>query len=331
MIRPFDWRDLPLLHRVRGRGLCLAAQLAYTRGPQALAGVIVDAFSGGRSPATLVVRDQTAARGPGGPSGIGQLDHRPGQPHARLAFFAPVELMDLASGTELLEALARSAGERGAQNLIAEVEEHNPAFEQLRRAGFSIYARQRIWRADPPETAGARPSAAVEPGESLWRAESPADILPIRNLALNLVPSLVQQIEPLIERQGGGMVHGSDEELLAYLEIERGPLGVWIQPYLHPAVEYAEQLLSSFLAAAVDPRRRPVYACVRSYQSWMNGALDRLGFLPEADQAVMVRRLAVPLRETAPLVERALAAARAEPGPAGFAKSGDRSSGVGGR
>ena len=52
VIRPFDMRDLPQFARVKDRGLCLASQLAFTRGPQALQAVLVDACSGARDPAS---------------------------------------------------------------------------------------------------------------------------------------------------------------------------------------------------------------------------------------------------------------------------------------
>lgn len=334
MIRPFDMRDLPLLARVKDRGLCLASQLAFTRGPQALQAVLLDAFSGARGPATIVVRSDGAL-------GIGQLLHRPDQPHARLAFIAPAELMEGEIGIELLEGLGRSAGERGAHHLIAEVDEESPAFEVLRRAGFAIYARQRIWLLAPRPKGGlaqgmwVRPDASAQPrvlkaGDPStarsgrgskpeaggWRPEAKKDSLPIRSLYASLVPGLVQQVEPPSDRVGSGMVHYEAGELLGYIDLERGPLGEWMQPYFHPAAGTAEMLLDAFLA--VRDRRQPLYACVRSYQSWMNGALQRLGFEPARDQAVMVRSLVAVVRDPSPANTPALERARAEPGPAGY-------------
>lgn len=326
MIRPFDMRDLPLLARVKDRGLCLASQLALTRGPQALQAVLLDAFSGARGPATIVVRSDGAV-------GIGQLLHRPDQPHARLAFIAPAELMEGEIGIELLEGLGRSAGERGAHHLIAEVDEDSPAFEILRRAGFAIYARQRIWRlaagrwVDPmkqerrgPVRAGeASTDASVgrsKPKAAGWRPEAKKDSFPIRSLYASLVPGLVQQVEPPSDRVGSGVVHYEAGELLGYLDLERGPLGEWMQPYFHPAAATAETLLAAFLGER--DHRQPLYACVRSYQSWMNGALQRLRFEPARDQAVMVRSLVAVLREPSPASAPALERARAEPGPAGY-------------
>ena len=43
-------------------------------------------------------------------------------------------------------------------------------------------------------------------------------------------------------------------------------------------------------------RDRPVYVCVRSYQSWMSRPLERLWFESAVDQAVMVKRLAIGVR-----------------------------------
>jgi hypothetical protein len=216
--------------------------------------------------------------------------------------------MEDSAGTRLIEALGQSAGERGAHHLIAEVDEGSPAFESLRQTGFAIYARQRIWRLELPQV-----SAPVKPGSSPWRPEASTDLVSIRNLYFTLVPPLVQQVEPLAERPGAGFVYAPQDEVFAYLETERGPLGTWLQAYFHPAADDAEELLAAFLAGMVDPRRRPLYACVRSYQSWMNRALEKLGFLPLRDQAVMVKRLAVAVQAEIQVAERGLASARAEP------------------
>jgi len=48
MIRELDWRDLPLLHRVRDRGICPDSQLAFTRGANAFQNALLDVFIPGR-------------------------------------------------------------------------------------------------------------------------------------------------------------------------------------------------------------------------------------------------------------------------------------------
>ena len=155
MIRPFDWRDLTLLHRVRHRGLCLDSQLAYTRGPNVLQYALLDMLNPGRTAHTLVLR-------PGAQASIGQVLLPAGRNGAHIAFISPAEVLEDKDGVELLEALARAAGEHGAHSLIAEVDEDSPGFESLRRSGFAIYSRQRIWQltglpapSDAAKTAGA--------------------------------------------------------------------------------------------------------------------------------------------------------------------------------
>jgi hypothetical protein len=47
-------------------------------------------------------------------------------------------------------------------------------------------------------------------------------------------------------------------------------------------------------------RSRPVYIGVRSHQAWLAPLLDELGYKSGPRQAVMVKRLVVPLKEAAP-------------------------------
>lgn len=290
MIRPFDWRDLHLLHRIRHRGLCLDSQLAYTRGPNVLQYALLDMLSPGRMAHTLVLR-------PGGEASIGQVQLPAGRNGAHIVFISPAEVLEERGGAELLEAMARAAAEHGAHNLIAEVDEDSPAFESLRRAGFAIYSRQRIWRRVPSSPPAARPAAEAAP---VWRPETPADEMAVAGLYANLVPALVQQVEPPPARHDRGLVHWRQGELLGYLGVNTGPRGVWVQPYFHPAAEDPEQLLAQSLEDLHDPR--PLHMCVRSYQSWMTAPLHDLGFEALADQAVMVKRLAVSLRQPQPVL-----------------------------
>jgi hypothetical protein len=54
--------------------------------------------------------------------------------------------------------------------------------------------------------------------------------------------------------------------------------------------------MASFLNQFDDRHRRTLYVCVRSYHGWMSATLERLGFEPCNDQAVMVKRLAARVR-----------------------------------
>jgi len=300
-IRPLDVRDLRLLHRLRRDGLCLHAQVAYTRGPHALQTALLDVLTPGRSTHTLVARPLL----PGEPAAVGQIAHDLGDSVARLGFIGPTAQVDGAVGLGLLDALSQEAGMRGAHNLIAEVDEDQPAFECLRRAGFAVYARQQIWRWEGTPS----PEQAYD---DVWRSEVPGDGEAIAWLVANLVPGLVLQVEAAPGRSRRGLLHWAEGELRAYLDLERGPRGVWAQPYIHPAVEAIDMLLAAFLRRSAESDR-PVYLCLRSYQSWMVGALVRLGFERVAEQAVMVRRLAATVRRAVPAPLPALNGRRVEP------------------
>jgi hypothetical protein len=177
----------------------------------------------------------------------------------------------------------------------------------MRNAGFAIYTRQRIWCLEGTSVLD------VLPGPDVWQREFDADESAINHHYLNIVPALVQQVElpPKIDRKD--FSHWHDDDLLGYLDIERGPLGVWVDPYFHPAVENLDDLLVSFLANYSDSQKRPLFFSVRSYQGWIGHALERLGFEPHSDQAVMVKRLAVSIRRPALSPLPSVEGTRAEP------------------
>jgi len=157
-----------------------------------------------------------------------------------------------------------------------------------------------------PDTPAAPAESSSSPGAPVWRLESSADTVAITGLYANLVPALVQQVEPPPANHEQGLVHWRQGELLGYLGVNSGPRGVWVQPYFHPAAEDPERLLAQALEEIPDRRTRPLTMCVRSYQSWMTAPLHDLGFEARADQAVMVKRLAVNLRQMQPALMPAL-------------------------
>ena len=222
MIRTFDWRDLGLLHGARAAGLCLDSQLAFTRGSNTIQNVLLDMLTPGRTACTLVSRPEE--KGEVGPA-IGQILHRAGEPHARLSFIGPVESKGNPHVVRLLDSLSQSAGERGALRLIADVDEQSPIFEDMRNAGFAIYTRQRIWCLEDT------PVLEDSPSPDVWQREIDSNESAINHLYLNIVPALVQQVElpPKIDRKD--FSHWHEDELLGYLDIDRGPLGVWVDPF----------------------------------------------------------------------------------------------------
>jgi len=222
---------------------------------------------------------------------IGQIHHTAGERAARLTFVTPERGIDSPGLAALLESLAWQAGERGACSLLAEVEETSPAFETLRRVGFSVYGWQRVWK------------IKEIPGDNhipnVWEVATDLDSLPIRALYQALVPPLVQGAEPMIERALTGLVYEQTGELLAYIEPTYGPRGIYLQPLIHPAVDDVLKLVRSFLSGLSFSLGRPVYLAIRSYQAWLENALAELEVEVGERQALLVKHLMVQQRAPA--------------------------------
>jgi hypothetical protein len=286
-LRPFDWRDLTVLHRYRAQGLCLDAALSITRGSNLAPSVLLSYLT----PVTGIFTWVCANDHDKQPL-MGQITHAQDETFARLSFLAPEEALESPSLFDLLEQLAQRAGESGAFNLLAEIDEKSIAFEPLRRAGFAIYARQRIWKLTENRT-------EIKP-DIPWIAASSSDMIGVQILYHNVVPGLVQQVEPLSSKQVGGLVCHYDGEIIGYVDLKYGSQGIWAQPFIHPDVEDVESRLRDLLPSFHNQRGRAVYLCVRSYQSWLEPALEALDAQPGPLQAVLVKRLAVQQRSAKP-------------------------------
>jgi hypothetical protein len=286
-VRPFDWRDLPKLHKYRSRGLYLDKTLVLTRGPGLVpARALLSYFA----PATGIFTYLSWNNGSPKQTLIGQVNHEFKSPYARLSYLAPVTALHSPSFSSLIEHMIVKVGERGAFHLLAEVDEHENAFEVLRESSFAIYARQRIW------SLSGEPAGQILP--TPWRESSDRDNFPIITLYNNLVPGLVQQVESLSGHTPEGLVFSQGNDVLAYIEIRSGPRGIWLQPFIHPDIDHLPERLADLLHSMPFRGSRPVHICIRSYQSWLEPSLQDLGAKPSSLQAVMVKHLALAKRVT---------------------------------
>jgi len=141
-IRPFDWRDLPLLYRYRQRGVFLDSALSLTRGPMLVsAGALLSYFAPATGIFTYLCDRDDRIEVPM----IGQVKHISGSSSAQLSFLAPGTMLESASLPSLLDQIAYQIGTRGAFHILAEVDDSCSAFEALRQAGFAVCTRQHIW------------------------------------------------------------------------------------------------------------------------------------------------------------------------------------------
>jgi hypothetical protein len=185
------------------------------------------------------------------------------------------------------------------------VDESSQVYPVLRRAGFAIYARQRIWRLDG--------KAIGDEDRVSWRSSRSGDVIGAHSLYSNVVPGLIQQVEPLPKKVLKGFVLYQHGELRAFVELKYGRNGIWVQPFVHPDAEFFDRHLIQLLRQLPGRRGRPLYICVRSYQSWLETAIEEAGAQSGPQQAVMVRHLSVNLRVKQALPVHAINGTRTEP------------------
>lgn len=301
-IRPFEWRDLLVLHRYRHQGLFLDTASVLTRGSMLVpAGALLASFAPATGIFTYVCEGEEQAELPL----VGQVVHSAGSSFARLSFLTPESAVESADLPALFDQIAIEIGERGGLYLLAEVNDDSPSIQALHRAGFAIYARQRLWylASEPQGDAQDVP----------WKSCTSKDLITVRSLYNNLVPGLVQQIEPLQRDYPRGKVLYQNGEVLAYVQLRYGRYGIWAQPFVHPDVLNFEGYLSPLLRSLPNRHSRSIYLCIRSYQSWLEGGIEAMGAAPGALQAVMVRHLAVSRRAAHPYALPAINGTRPEP------------------
>jgi hypothetical protein len=275
LVRSLDVLDLPLLSRYRRDLLSLDSARILTRG-NPLSAVALLAY--------LDPRHQiyTAVANDDGLSLMGQVTLHEEETSARATFLAPAENINGLS-QPLLDHLVTQAGEWGAFHLLAEVDEDSPAFRLLRQSGFAMYAWQRVWKL---------PLAGQDnTKKDIWRPAAETDWPAVQSLYGQIVPALLHPVE-VLPKQVIGLVCRPEGNLQAYVAVNSGPKGIWIQPIVPPDSDCVSEQLAGLAYALTGGRERPIYVCVRSYQAWLESILSDLGAQAGPRQAVMVRRLA---------------------------------------
>jgi hypothetical protein len=277
-IRSLDLLDLPALYRYRGEATSLDSTRALTRGNPLGAIGMMAYMNPQRHVYSAICTD-------GGVTMLGGVIHTNGESLARMLYLAPTSSVDHPELPELIDSLSKEAGSWGAFHVLAELDESSPAFGPLRRTGFVVYTDQRMWDASALEPAGA--------GKPWPRARS-VDLPAIQNLYHQIVPPLIQPVEPMPRRAVGYICSDGGT---CYAASASGFRGVVIFPLMHPEATDVAAKLSGLIRHLSSRRGRPVYVCVRTYQAWLEHVLEDLGAKPGPQQAVMVKHLAHPIKE----------------------------------
>ncbi len=213
-----------------------------------------------------------------------QVIHPPDSRSAHFSFLTPDLIQNEEDLLSLIDFLSFQAGEMGALNVLAEIEESHVLFETLRHAGFCVFSWESIWRlpgdihADIPTTK--------------WNPPATTDLNTVRCLYQTLVPPLVQNAEPFRNGETPRLLYKNNGDALAYVESMGGSAGTYLVPLIHPSVEDVGPLLVD-LISRFQGSGKPLYMQVRSYQAWLSDALAELKAEPSPRFALMVKHLAV--------------------------------------
>ncbi len=272
-IRALDLLDLPMLSRYRNDALLLDSTRALTRGNPLSAAGFLSHFNPARHVYTAIEKVN-------GDSLLGSVIHTPGETFARLLYLAPTTHLTHPSLPPLIENLSAEAGTWGAFHVIAEVDETSEAFVALRNSGFAVYAWQRLWDVSSITGAGDR---------SGWTRAQSVDLPAIQSLYHQIVPPLLQPVEPMPRRAAGFL---RNEGVKCHVCLSSGTNGIVLAPLIHPDASDVGASLSALVGDLPNRGTRPVYMCVRSYQAWLEPVLEDLGASAGPRQAVVVKHLA---------------------------------------
>jgi hypothetical protein len=276
--RPLDLLDLPTLYRYRSEAANLDSTRMLTRGNPLGAAGFISYFNPARHLYTGVSQEN-------GETLVGGVTQSNGDTFARLVYIAPVSQLAHPAFPGLIEHLTAEAGRWGAFHVLAETDENSQAFLPLRAAGFSVYAWQRIWDVS---------HITPQDGAGVWSRVESANLPAVQSLYHQIVPPLLHPVEPTPKRASGLFC---SEGARCYVHIAYGMYGIVLTPLIHPDAADVAQKLTSLLNELPERRGRPVYLCVRSYQAWLEPALQDLGGKAAPRQAVMVKHLARVIKE----------------------------------
>lgn len=270
-IRSLDLLDIPVITRYRNDVIMLDSARALTRGHPLGAVGLLAYVNPARHLYAAISNEADVTL-------LGGIIHTRGETFAKLLYLAPSSNLDRPEQAALIEHLVSQAGEWQAFHVLAEVDESSQIFPTLRAAGFSVYAWQRVWDA----------SAVTSSSGMRWRRVRSVDLPAVQSLHYQIVPQLMQPVEPA-PRQVSGYV--CSESMKCYASVTSGMYGIVLTPLIHPDEENVGGKIASLISSLPDRRGRKVYLCVRSYQTWLEPVLEDLGAQAAPRQALMVKHL----------------------------------------
>ncbi len=280
--RSLEIFDLPIIHRYRDEALVLDSKRALTRGNPLGAATFLAHLDPTQRIYTGITDNEASD------PLLGCIIQGESESFAHLIYLAPASQLEAhADLPALIEHLSAQCGNWGAHHVVAEIDERDVLFQTLRRSGFAIYTRQRIWDLSKIEISAN--------SENRWRKKGDVDLSAIQNLQRQIVPPMLQQIEVFAKKSTGQICQA--DELLAYVDVTYGARGIFLRPLIHPNTDDVGEKMVNLLENLAIRRGRPVYLCVRTHQAWLETILEEMGASRGPRQAVMVKHLVGVIRE----------------------------------
>jgi hypothetical protein len=260
--------------------------------------------------------------------GFVQIRYRPHQTAADVVFVAPALEEDRGTATtwlDLLDGVCIEAAGRGIQRMFANLPQEGADGDMFRRAGFTPYAGEDVYRLS-------RATTRQQPAKlAALRPQRPEDWPAMQKLCVSITPQRVRQAEGGLDiALGQGdpclryVVAGAQEDdLLATLDLYPGGLAHWLRVLVHPESRDVIDDLIRWGVLQLDVRSsRPIYCNVRQYESGVRAALESTGFEPLAARTLMVKHTVawakVPAQELVPALK-----GNAEPVPPAYRINGE--------
>jgi len=338
VIRTFQPGDMLLLQRLQRQATKLSTVHSLLAPRSALWSASVAAFLpmlNWSSVVTYVLKQEGNGMDR---AGFLQAQRRAGRPEVDLLLIAPaletrtghpaiwLKLLSHYINEAIAENAAASAG-GGVQRIYADVPDQPLLVQTLGQVGFSVFARQTIWRLNDwsltdwrltqrlderfPGSAAARGiqvrSVNRQDEWSLLRLYALATPRKVQ-LAEGSAPALATQSDtpvkpPILEWWQGGEVNTllleERGDVRACLRVVIADRGVWLQIWgdtLRMESTLTAELIGHGLRLVQDRAQRhaqtlPVYTAVRDYQGGLGPVLSDFGFAPVMDHAKMVKQM----------------------------------------
>jgi hypothetical protein len=217
---------------------------------------------------------------------IGQIYLPASDPTARLIHLAPVGDGVFPGLSEVITHLSQTAGEKGALQVVAEINQTSLVEELLEKAGFRCYTEQQIWKL--PRRVPARMGAKA------WLPTTRGDAEPVKGFYQRVVPANILRAEPPPEAAASsGLICWAEGRICGYAKTHFGPRGILVDLILSPDLSSLEEYLSALIFHMPYRDTRAIYLRVRSFQGRLAAALETIGAEAGPEQKALVKRLAV--------------------------------------